>query len=306
MKSNYPLKKLTTIKIGGPAKHFITVNNEKELIEAVRWARERGIKWYLMGGGSNLIPNGKGFKGLIIKNRISYLSVNKDEVIIGSGSTLLNFINKLNKLGLSGMEKMAGIPGTVGGAIYGSAGAYGQEIKDSLIAVRIFDGIKSKWLTKQECLFKYRDSIFKRKKGWVILAAKFKLGREDPKELSRISREIMNIREKKYPPDLLCPGSFFKNILIKEIKPITLRKRFLLKIPIDMINHGKISAGYLLESVGAKSLKCGGIKVSDYHGNLIYNSGSGTSKEVTRLSKILINKVKTKFGVTLEEEVQYL
>ncbi len=319
MKSNYSLKKLTTIKIGGPAKYFVEVKSERELIKAINWAKNkprrfgRGsdrnvgeIKWLVIGEGSNLVPSDKGFNGLIIKNKISNLEVNKEQVTVGAGHTLLKLINNLNRLGLSGIEKMAGIPGTVGGAVYGSAGAYGQEIKDKIKEVKVFDGTKTFWISNQKCNFGYRNSIFKRKKDLVIVAVKLKLEKTEPKELIGISKEIIKMRGKKYPRTLLCPGSFFKNIVIEKIRPISLRNNFLSKIPKDKINHGKVTAGYLLESVGAKSMKSGKIKVAEYHGNLIYNMGDGKYADIINLTNILKDKVKKKFGIVLEEEVQYI
>lgn len=306
IKYDYSLKKLTTIKVGGPAKYFVNVKNEKELIEALKWARKSKIKWYIIGDGSNLMSNDRGFAGLIIKNEIKNLEINGKKILVGAGNNLLETIHKLNDLGLAGMERMAGIPGTIGGAIYGSAGAYGHEIKDNLIRVKIFDGTKTKWLSKKQCYFKYRESIFKTKKGWIILGAEFKLEKRNPTELYKTSDKIIKLRERKYWPTLLCPGSFFKNIVVEEIKPIILKKKFLLKIPKEKINYGKVPSGYLLESVGAKGIRCGGIKVAEHHGNLIYNTGNGKSKDIIKLAKILKDRVRKKYGINLKEEVQYL
>ncbi|MDP3763247.1 MAG: UDP-N-acetylmuramate dehydrogenase [bacterium] len=306
MKLNYSLKKLTTLKIGGPAKYFINVKSERELIEAIEWARKSKARWCVIGEGSNLIPNDKGFDGLIIKNEIRNLKINGDKVFVGAGNSLLKVIYKLNKLGLAGMEKMAGIPGTVGGAIYGSAGAYGMEVKNNLVRVKIFDGAKIRWLSKKHCHFKYRESIFKTKKGWIILAAEFNLKSGNPKKLYKISKEIIKLREQKYWPNLLCPGSFFKNIVVEEIRPAALKKKLLSKISKEKIIYGKITSGYLLETIGAKGMKYGGIKVAEHHGNLIYNSGHGKASEIEKLARILKVKVKKKFGIKLEEEIQYL
>jgi UDP-N-acetylmuramate dehydrogenase len=306
MKLNYYLRKLTTLKIGGPAKYFINVKSERELIEAIEWARKSKARWYVIGEGSNLIPDDKGFDGLIIKNEIKNLKISGDKVFVGAGNNLLKVIYRLNKLGLAGMEKIAGIPGTIGGAIYGSAGAYGKEIKDNLVRIKIFDGDRTKWLSKKQCRFKYRESIFKIRRDWIVLAAEFKLKSGNPKELCKISKEIIKLREQKYCPGLLCPGSFFKNIVVEEIRPAVLKKKFLSKIPKEKIIYGKIPSGYLLETIGAKGMKCGKIKVAEHHGNLIYNSGHGKSEEIIKLAKILKNKVKKNFGINLEEEVQYL
>ncbi|MDO8575070.1 MAG: UDP-N-acetylmuramate dehydrogenase, partial [bacterium] len=248
----------------------------------------------------------KGFNGLIVKNQIENFQKTGNKIRVGAGNNLLKIINRLNKLGLAGMEKMAGIPGTVGGALYGCAGASGQEIKDCLVGVRIYDGKTTRWLSKNQCRFNYRESIFKINKNRIILGAEFKFNIGNSKNLINKSKEIIKIREKKYWPGLLCPGSFFKNIIIKNIKPLALRKKLLEKIGKDKIMFGKIPAGYILEAVGAKGMKRGGIKVANHHGNLIYNSGKGKASEILKIAKILKSKVKKKFGLKLEEEIQYL
>ncbi len=311
MKKNVSLKKLTTMKIGGPAEYFVAVKNETDLIEAIDWAKNKPrsvgeLKWRVIGEGSNIIPSDSGFKGLIIKNEIQNFEIHGEEIVVGSGYNLLKFIHTLNKNGLSGMEKMAGIPGTIGGALYGSAGAYGHEIKDHLISVKVFDGKKVRRLTKKQCTFSYRESIFKEKTDWIIIEATFKLIKADSKELARISKNIIQLREKKYPPNIHCPGSFFKNIVVEHIQPKSLREKFLTRIPMEKINHGKVAAGYLLDEAGAKSMKIEKIHVAPYHGNLIYNTGNGKTKDLQKLVKVLKGKVKKKFGIQLEEEVQYI
>lgn len=303
---NYPLKNLTTMKVGGPAKYFFIARNEKKLIKIIKWAYENKIRRYVAGAGSNLIPSDEGFNGLVIKNQIEGFKKTGNKIYAGAGNDLCGFIFKVNKLGLAGIEKMAGIPGTVGGAIYGCAGAYGQEIKDCLTGVRIYDGKAIKWISKNQCRFNYRESIFKIKKNWIILGAEFKFKSGDRKNLMSKSREIIRIREKKYQPNILCSGSFFKNILVENIKPLALRKKIIKKIGQDKITFGKIPAGYILDVVGAKGMKYGGIAVAKHHGNLIYNSGKGKTSEILKLSKMLKFKIKKKFGLKLEEEIQYL
>ena len=294
------------MKIGGPAKYFFIAQNEKNLIKVIKWAEQNKVRWYIVGEGSNLIPSDEGFNGLIIKNKIENFKKIGNKIYVGAGNNLLEFILKVNKFGLAGIGKMAGIPGTIGGAIYGCAGAYGQEIKDCLVGVRIYDGKATKRISKNQCRFNYRESIFKTKKNHIILGAEFRFKNGDSKKLMNESKKIIKLREKKYWPCLLCPGSFFKNIIIKNIKPAALRKKLLKKIGKDKIMFGKIPAGYILEAVGAKGMKCGGIKVAKHHGNLIYNSGKGKSSEILKLAKILKNKIKRKFGLDLEEEVQFV
>jgi len=335
LKRNFLLKRLTTIKIGGPAKYFIRAKTEKDLIDGIDIANKFRLKWCVIGDGSNLIPSDDGFDGLIIKNEIagfSFKGLNSNKklsssinseirVIVGVGENLTKFISKLNRLGFAGMEKMVGIPGTIGGAIYGCAGAYGQDISNCLVRVKVFDGSsklkgndkKIFWLSKKQCKFSYRESIFKKKKNLVILAAEFKFKNDDPEKLKKISREIIKLREEKYWPKLSCPGSFFKNVVIKNIKPKELRRKFLSILQKisgqgykEKVKYGKIPAGYLLELVGAKNMGFGGIKVAEHHANLIYNFKNGSYRDVRRLAEILKYKIRKKFGIELEEEIQYI
>lgn len=304
----YPLNKFTTIGIGGPAKYFIVAETEKDLTEAIAFARRQKLPWYVLGEASNMIVSDEGFRGVIIQNKIKKLELpsplfikegrGEFKITVGAGNNLLNLIFKLNKLGLSGLERMAGIPGTVGGAIYGSAGAYGQELKDVLTRIRFFDGRRFRSLSRKQCRFGYRTSIFKKRKKWVITEAELKLGRVSPTELAKISKGIIKLRAIKYKPGLKCPGSFFKNLKAKDIK-ITAEL-------MPAVVYGKLPAGYLLEAVGAKGMKAGNIRVASHHANLIYNGGDGRAADVKKLASRLKALVKKRFGIIIDEEVQYL
>lgn len=302
---NYPLKKFTSMAVGGPARYFVPVKTEKELLEALKWAGTHKLRVYLAGEGSNLIPADRGFNGLVIANKISVFKRQGNLVTIGAGDNLLRLIFKLNRLGLGGMEKMAGIPGTVGGAIYGSAGAYGHEIQARAVKIRFFDGRKFRSINHKSGKFAYRGSIFKKHKNWIITQAQLKLRAGDSKELMKISRGIIKLRAKKYPPGMKCPGSFFKNIKIDEL-PASLRKKMLKKIDSTKIIYGKLPAGYLLEGVSAKGKRQGGIRVAGHHANLFYNAKNGTTADIVRLANSLKKLVKKKFSITIQEEVQYL
>ena len=175
-----------------------------------------------------------------------------------------------------------------------------QTISDCLTRVEIFDGQKIKWLKKNQCQFVYRDSIFK-SKDWLILRTQFRLAKGDRKALAKKAHEIIKIRSEKYDPSLRCPGSFFKNVLIKDIS-----SRAKKLIDQSKVRDGKIPTGYLLEAVGAKGMRHGGIYIADFHGNLLINDGHGTYRDVIILTTKLKKLVKNKFGITLEEEVQYM
>ena len=306
VKKGFPLKKFWDIGIGGPAQFFVVAKTESDLIDGVAFARRKKLPPHVVGEGSNLIVSDKGFKGVIIKIKISKFKFQKGLVCVGAGNNLLKLIFKLDRLGLTGLEKMAGIPGTVGGAIYGCAGAYGQEIKDVLVRVRVFDGQKFKLLTKKQCQFGYRESIFKKRKNWIITEATLKLGAGDRYQLLQTSRGIIKLRGQKYRPGLRCPGSFFKNIKLENVKPRALREKFLAKVDPAKIIYGKVPAGYLLDQIGARGMRQGKIRVAGHHGNLVYNPGGGKASEVVILSKRLKALVKNKFGIKIEEEVQYL
>ena len=300
-----PLSKLTTLGIGGKASFFVEVKKEEDLKVALREASDKKMDWYVLGSGSNIVASDKGFEGLIIKIGIKDFKKNGRRVYVGAGNNLLDFIKKINGLGLAGMEKMAGIPGTIAGAIYGNAGAYGTEIRENITRVKIFDGEKFRWIKNSECRFGYRTSGFKKNKDWIIVGAEFSFGKGKPAELLKISRDTIKLREKKYKPGLLCPGSFFKNIILKNLKPEA-KKELLAKIDNSKIMFGKLPSGYLLEEVGAKGMSSGKIKVAEHHGNLFYNAGGGTAHDIKKLAVMMKDRVLKKFGINLEEEVQYL
>jgi len=160
-------------------------------------------------------------------------------------------------------------------------------------------------LTSAECRFGYRTSIFKKHKDWIILEATFKLDHNDRGVLQEISQDIVKKRAIKYPPGLRCPGSFFKNIKLSDL-PAPERQSLLRKIPKERVTYGKVATGYLLQQSGAKGLREGRVAVAGHHGNLIYNPGGGTARDVKKLAERLRKLVKNKFHVTIEEEVQYL
>lgn len=302
LKKNIPLKNYTTLNIGGPALYFIEATSEEELIAAVKFAKEENIPYLIIGNGSNLLVADQGFPGLIIKNSFRGITEDKNLITSQSGTNLEELVNFSLNTGLSGMQKLIGIPGTLGGAIYGNAGAYGQTISDCLEKITCLDpqNLTQINFTKAQCQFDYRDSIFKRN-HFIILSTEFKFTKTDKNILQKEASETLSQRAIKYPPNLKCPGSFFKNILAE-----TVSKELLKNIPPEKIVYGKIPAGYLLESVGGKGEKLGNVQVSSNHGNLIINLGEGTAEDFYQLTHNLANKVRNKFGISLEPEVQLI
>ena len=328
---NYPMSKVTTLGIGGPAKAFSVVKTEEELVETIKFAKEKGMDFVIIGGGSNLLVSDRGVNKLIIKNEVAGItSVHTGGMLsVKSGTPLQELVDFSISHSPSGLQKLTGIPGTVGGAVYGAVGAYGMEIIDHIVSVKtlspnmlasedrdfllsqseaILRNKKSDrakqpkvlFLTKKDCDFGYRDSIFKTNK-MIILEATFQLEPGNTEELRKEAAEILNKRLKKYPKGIKCPGSFFKNIVAE-----TLPKEILDKIPSDKIVYDKIPAGSLLESVGAKGDKLNGIEIAPYHANLFINEKQGAAKDFYKLAEKYYRLVYQKFGIKLEPEVQLI
>lgn len=299
IQKDIPLKDYTTLKIGGPAKFFIEVASEEDLKEAITHAVDTDNPYLIIGAGSDLLVSDSGFAGLVIKCNLQGIQIVENNLIVSSGMPLQDLVDFANKNGLSGLEKLAGIPGTVGGAIYGNAGAYGQAISDHLVNVKVYDGENEILISKNECGFEYRKSIFKDKKLLVILGAEFKLEPGNSQTLTNLSKETIELRSKKYPAGIKCPGSFFKNVVTGNL-PVEI----LVNIPEDKIIYGKIPSGYLMEAVGANGARKGDVEVASYHGNLLLNVGDAKASDFFKLAKEYKQKVKEKFGIELEPEVQ--
>lgn len=301
-KPNVFLKDFTTLKIGGPAKFFTSVQTTGDFISALKFAQDQKIPYLIIGGGSNLLISDEGFPGLVIKNDLQGIRQEGPTVIVQSGTLLQNLVNFTIENQLGYIHKLTGIPGTTGGAVYGNAGAYGQTISQYIKQVVCLNPQSGEKVTlpKDDCQFDYRNSIFK-KNGFTILEIHFQFEPLDKTILLPEAREILAQRILKYPPTLKCPGSFFKNIPVEKISAEGLKL-----IPRDKITFDKVPVGYLLESVGAKGEKCGSIQISPNHGNLFINLGEGTAADFRELAEKLARKVKEKYGIDLEPEVQLI
>lgn len=298
-RKNISLAPLSTFKIGGRAEYFCSVQEPTDLLTAIRFAETKKIPYRIIAHGSNVVfPDGR-LKGLLVKISGGGIITGKNRLIAGAGVSLSKVVKKSILLGLRGLETLSGIPGTLGGAIVGNAGAYGHSISETVVKVKIWDGHCLRWLSKKECDFFYRESVFK-KKPYIVLCVVLQFKKDNPKKLKKISRDIIKLRLKKYKPGLRCPGSFFKNVLVKEVS-----KKALAKIEKSKIIEGKIPTGYLLEQVGAKGTRVGGIEIASFHGNLFINRGRARAADVKKMARILKGKVRRKFGIELEEEIRY-
>jgi len=298
---NAPLARYTRFAVGGPAKILADASTETALTEALHEIRESGKPYTVMGGGTNLVAADEGYAGVVLRYTNSAIEFVAATVRVAAGAVLQDLVDASIAHGLKGLETMTGIPGWLGGAIYGNAGAYGHSIHERVSSVRYLQGECVHEIGNAACGFAYRESVFKRRKDWIVLSATLQLEPADADELHATASGILKVRNEKYPPTMRCAGSIFKNLLWADL-PAAVRAQ----VPATVVREGKVPSAYFLEQAGAKGLVRGGVRVADYHANLIYNEGGGTAREVHELIADLKRRVHDRFGLDLEEEVQYV
>jgi len=289
LQENVLLKNYTTFRIGGPARYFFIANTREDLVKAVSEAKKNNLPFFILGEGSNLLVADEGFDGIVIKCQMSKVKCQIksksqiSKIYTDAGVRLSRLLVLAVKNNLTGLEWAAGIPGTIGGAVYGNAGLIkkpGQCIGELVEEVETLNNkLEVKKYKKRECKFGYRESIFKYNNE-VILSVVLKLKKGDSKESQEIIKRVLKEREEKIPKECSA-GCVFKN-----------PKHF--------------SAGWLIEKCGLKGKKIGDIKISEKHANFIVNLGRGEAKDVLKLINLVKKKVKEKFGIKLEEEIQFL
>jgi len=285
VRQSVSLSEYANFRIGGKADYFFCANSGSELKRAVGLARECSLPYYIIGGGYNLLFDDQGFRGLIIKNcSRSIQRTQKDRVQVFSGTPLPDFMKYCMEQSLTGIEFLAGIPGTVGGAVCGNAGAFDGEIGDHVVEALIFDERGGELDVANEYFaFDYRSSLLKQKRD-ILLNVTLCLEEGDKDRIKTAVEEILETRKKKHPPwSIACAGSFFKNPVLPDGR--------------------KVPAAQLLDQVGARGLMVGNAAVYENHANFIINKGGATSRDVCQLAAELKKRVKSAFGVELQEEV---
>ncbi len=296
-----PLALYTRFGIGGPADLYAETTSVDAFVAALESARSSGLPVMVIGGGTNLIVADGGFRGIVLRYRAESLTAHGNCVVADAGAVLQDLVDFAIKRGLQGLETLAGIPGSVGAAIYGNAGAYGHSISDRVASVRFYDGREVRVFDKAACEFHYRESIFKRCKEWIVFSTELAFEPADAAELRKTADDILKVRNAKFPVTMKCAGSIFKNLLWKDL-PQTVATQ----VPASSVREGKVPAAWFLEQAGAKGLRRGDIHVADYHANLIYNVGAGTAADLRWMIEDLKRRVRDRFGIELEEEVQYV
>jgi UDP-N-acetylmuramate dehydrogenase len=296
-----PLARYTRFGIGGEADIFAETGSAEAFVAALDIARASGLPALVIGGGTNLIVSDRGFRGIVLRYRGDRLAASGRKVAADAGAALGDLVDFAIARGLRGLETLAGIPGSVGAAVYGNAGAYGHSISERVAGVRFYDGRQIRVAAPAECGFEYRGSVFKRNKPWVIFSVELLLDAGDSGALRQTADEILRIRNEKFPAAMKCAGSIFKNLMVKDLPA-----EVAAGIPSTAVRDGKVAAAWFLEQAGAGGLARGDIRVAPYHANLIYNAGAGTAADLSALIDDLKARVRARFAVELEEEVQYV
>jgi len=294
-----PLRHHTTLRIGGPADFYFEARTQDRLVAALQAAHELELPHFLLGGGSNALVSDDGFRGLVVRNAIEGVEFDGTAAQVGCGTDFLELIYACRDRELSGLEFAAGIPGSVGGALYGNAGCYGQDIGSFTVECTIasLDGAQVATRPASWFEFAYRDSRLKRD-PWVLLTCLLQFRRGERAAIQAVIDEKLEIRRIKHPQWRVEPtaGSYFKNL------PPGYQVPGLPHSP----GTRRIPAGALLDACGCRGMRVGDAMVFAKHANIIVNVGRATARDVLELAESMKSRVREKFGVELEEEVMFL
>lgn len=337
-RTNVPLKDYTTMQLGGPARFMVEVANPEEVRATVLKAKENRLPLFVMGGGSNIIARDEGFIGIIILNRLAGFEVLSDDGVtatikIGAGENWDATVERTVAMGLSGIEAMSAIPGTAGATPVQNVGAYGQEISNTLVSLEAYDIAEDKFvtLTKADCGFSYRNSIFKSTadRRYIILSITLELSYTAPKPpfyaslqayldernityfTPQVIREaVIEVRKNKLPNPALMPntGSFFKNPIIEQWQLDELEKTYGGNVPQFKMADGryKVPAGWLIEQADLKGYANHGMKTFEKNALVLINENATSYADLAAFREEIINKVRDQFRITLEQEPEEL
>ena len=303
IQENIALAPLTTFKIGGPARYFAEVKNEQGMHEALEYARKHKIPFFLLAGGSNVLIPDAGLDALVICISGGEHSFQGNLLSVDAGRTLLTLIRMAAVQNLGGWEKLSGIPGTVGGAVRGNAGAFGSEVKDLVISVRAFHSGTGEVrdFDNAACQFSYRQSFFKQNPQWIITSAQIQLIPTNKSASEKLIEETIAERERRHIQDVRAAGSFFVNPGV----PVEIQQEFEREMGMPS-KEGRVPAGWMIEKAGLKGARVGGAQASMQHPNYIINERGATAADVLTLAQKIKEAVRIKFGITLEEEAVIL
>ena len=326
MLENQLLANYTTTKIGGKVRWMFFPKNTDEIIECISFAVKNRLPFFILAGGSNTIFSDE---KLLCRQLVINLTKMDDFQVydelshsileLSPGLKLQKVVDLAQKLKLKGISGLNRIPGTVGGAVLGNAGAYGTEIGSLVLKVEYLDLAKmvarflhhhnleldysNHIIDQKDCDFRYRQSFFKDHSNLMITRIWLKLEKQEDFQAEMENYDQIALkRDSVYPPGFVSPGSVFKNIMVSDLKP-----DILTKIPAEWIVYGgKIPVAKLLESVGSKQLKIGGISMRDSHANIMVNHGTAVFSDVKNLIQTLQTRVLEKFEIEIEPEIRLI
>lgn len=283
VKLQEPMSRHTTFRIGGPADFYLCPHSTKEVQEIVEICKEENLPYFVLGNGSNLLVSDKGYRGVVIQlwKNFSDITVKDCCIQAKAGALLSKVAAEALEAGLTGMEFASGIPGTIGGAAFMNAGAYGGEMKDIIKSVKVLDTQgEVRVLPKEELKMGYRTSIVK-EKGYTVLSVELELSEGNREEIRNTMEDLKERRTSKQPLEMPSAGSTFK-------RP-----------------EGYF-AGKLIMDSGLRGFSVGGAQVSEKHCGFVVNKGGATAMDVLNLIREVQRRVKEQFGVELETEVRFL
>ncbi len=279
-----PLKKHTTFGVGGSAAIFVYPDSKEDLIKLLKFIAKEKIKIFFMGSGSNLLVSDRGFDGVVISLKKSFknLEVNDSlEANIGTGVMLGHMVRLLTKKSVKGLESLVGVPGTLGGALIMNAGAYGSEISNYLISIKVLDlDGNEKVYNKEDLKFSYRFSSISKQE--IVIEAKFQFQKGNLEKINQNKSNASQKRRNSQPLQFRSAGSIFKN------------------------PKSGMAAGYLIDKSNLKGVRIGNAEISTKHANFIINHGDASSDDILKLITIIKSTVKKNFDINLELEVKLL
>ncbi len=334
VEENVPLAKYTTFRIGGPARWLVKARSAEEIVAVARFANDQKIPLFLLSGGANILFSDTGFRGIVVKCEDRTLAIEGLRVVAGSGVPLLYLAQQIAQANLTGAEFCAAIPGAVGGAVRGNAGAFGGEMKDIVESVDIWDGKERRTLSNLECQFGYRTSAIKqhqtlpnlpftqrggadvvsshlhkgevrRGSPWIVLSATLELKTGDAKAAQERIKELLLKKSSSQSLEDPSAGCMFKNVVLpSDFWLDAQHARWRDMVPQEFIAKKILPAAWLIDHAELKGRKIGGTQVSLKHGNFIINNGNATAADVLMLVSIIKQKIRTLYGVQLEEEIE--
>ncbi len=299
LQENVPLAPLTTFQIGGPARYFVQVSKPEDIKETVTYAHDHALRFVILSGGSNVLVPDEGLEALVIHITEGTHIMSENILSADAGCNLLDLIRVASKERFGGWEKLSGIPGSIGGAVRGNAGAFGSEMKDFVTVVHAINSktLELKSFVHPYMTFAYRDSTFKQNPEWIITSVRVELMLIKREQSEKLIEETIAEREKRHLQNVRAAGSFFMN----PVASAPIIALFEQEKKVKSREH-RVPAGWLIEKVGMKGAQVGGAVASEQHPNYIVNTGGARAGDVLALAAKIKAAVKAQFGIELHEE----